>query len=126
MIAVEEPGVSLRFAGRRSGSEKGGSLERLAAEACSPLTAQQVIIPSTALRRRVELACADRQGICANIDFSYLAQWLWKQIGQLVDIEDQSPFSPGLLVWRVFERLGDRYLKEMKDEFKRLGSAFFL
>ena len=25
-----------------------------------------------------------------------------------------------------FDRLGDRYLKEMKDEFKRLGSAFFL
>ncbi len=25
-----------------------------------------------------------------------------------------------------FEQLGDRYLKEMKDEFKRLGSAFFL
>jgi len=25
-----------------------------------------------------------------------------------------------------FERLGDRYLKEMKDEFKRMGSAFFM
>ena len=25
-----------------------------------------------------------------------------------------------------FERLGERYFKEMKDEFKRLGSAFFL
>lgn len=25
-----------------------------------------------------------------------------------------------------FERLGDRYLKEMKEEFKRMGSAFFL
>ena len=25
-----------------------------------------------------------------------------------------------------FEQLGDRYLKEMKEEFKRLGSAFFL
>ena len=25
-----------------------------------------------------------------------------------------------------FDKLGDRYLKEMKDEFKRLGSAFFL
>ena len=25
-----------------------------------------------------------------------------------------------------FEKLGDRYLKEMKAEFKRLGSAFFL
>ena len=25
-----------------------------------------------------------------------------------------------------FERLGDRYLKEMKDKFKQLGSAFFM
>ena len=25
-----------------------------------------------------------------------------------------------------FERLGDRYLMEMKDEFKRMGSAFFM
>ncbi len=25
-----------------------------------------------------------------------------------------------------FERLGDRYLKEMKDDFKRMGSAFFM
>ena len=25
-----------------------------------------------------------------------------------------------------FEHLGERYFKEMKDEFKRLGSAFFL
>jgi len=25
-----------------------------------------------------------------------------------------------------FERLGDRYLKEMKDEFKRMGSAFLM
>lgn len=83
-------------------------LDRLDDEACSPFTAQQVIVPSTALRRRVELACADRRRICANIEFSYLAQWLWTQIGQLVDIQDQSPFSPALLAWRVFEVLGDR------------------
>lgn len=25
-----------------------------------------------------------------------------------------------------FDRLGDRYLKEMKDEFARMGSAFFM
>jgi hypothetical protein len=59
------------------------------ARTCSPLTAQQVIIPSTAVRRRVELACADRQGICANIEFSYLAQWLWTQIGRLVEIQER-------------------------------------
>ena len=33
-------------------------LDRLDDESCSPFTAQQVIVPSTALRRRVELACA--------------------------------------------------------------------
>jgi hypothetical protein len=52
------------------------------AETGSPFMAQQVIIPSTAVRRRLELACADRQGICANVEFSYLAQWLWTQIGR--------------------------------------------
>ncbi len=82
-------------------------LFRLAQESCSPFTAQQVIIPSTAVRRALELACADRHGICANIEFSYLAQWLWTQIGQLIEIQEQSPFAPTLLAWRVFEILGD-------------------
>jgi exodeoxyribonuclease V gamma subunit len=82
-------------------------LDRLANETGSPFTAQQVIVPSTAVRRRVELACADRQGICANVEFSYLAQWLWTQIGHLVEIREQSPFAPVLLAWRVFELLGD-------------------
>jgi exodeoxyribonuclease V gamma subunit len=82
-------------------------LDRLASENCSPLTAQQVIIPSAAVRRRVELAGADRHGICAHVDFSYLGQWLWTQIGHLVDVQDVSPFSPALLTWRVFEILGD-------------------
>ncbi len=82
-------------------------LVRLAQESCSPFTAQQVIIPSTAVRRALELACADRHGICANIEFSYLAQWLWTQIGQLIEIQEQSPFAPTLLAWRVFEILGD-------------------
>ncbi|WP_300321056.1 exodeoxyribonuclease V subunit gamma [Accumulibacter sp.] len=83
-------------------------LDRLAGEARSPFAAQQVLVPSTAVRRRIELACADRQGICANVEFSYLAQWLWAQIRQLVDVQDISPFSPALLSWRLFEILGER------------------
>ncbi len=93
-------------------------LERLASENCSPLTAQQVIIPSAAVRRRVELAGADRHGIFAHIDFSYLGQWLWTQIGRLVDVQDVSPFSPALLTWRVFEILGDA---SFTGEYARLA-----
>ncbi|HPP47270.1 MAG TPA: exodeoxyribonuclease V subunit gamma, partial [Accumulibacter sp.] len=83
-------------------------LDRLAAEECAPLFAQQVIVPSTALRRHLELACADRFGICANIDFSFLAQWLWARIAQLVDVEQSSPFATSWLTWRIYEIFGER------------------
>lgn len=108
-------------------------LDQLAGESCSPFAAQQVIVPSTAVRRRIELACADRYGICANVDFSFLAQWLWAQIGQLIEIREQSPFSPAVLAWRIFEILGDdpftgdqprlaRYLRDA-DPVMRLDLA---
>ncbi|MBL8398644.1 MAG: exodeoxyribonuclease V subunit gamma [Candidatus Accumulibacter sp.] len=83
-------------------------LERLATEDGSPMVAQQVIVPSSAIRRHLELVCADRHGICANIDFSFLAQWLWSQIARWVPVEQTSPFTPALLGWRIFEILGDR------------------
>ena len=83
-------------------------LDRLAAEECAPLVAQPVIVPSSALRRHLELACADRFGICANIDFSFLAQWLWARIAQLVNVEQSSPFAPDWLAWRIYEIFGER------------------
>lgn len=82
-------------------------VDRLADEDCPPLTAQQVIIPSSALRRQVELACADSLGIGANIEFSYLGEWLWRQISRLIDVEAESPFAPSLLTWRVYEVFAD-------------------
>ena len=82
-------------------------LDRLAGERCPPLTAQEVIIPSSALRRRVELACADHLGIGANLRFSYLGEWLWQQISRLIEIDGESPFSPTVLVWRIHEVFGD-------------------
>lgn len=82
-------------------------LAHLAAEQPGPFGVREIIIPSTALRRSVELAVAEREGVAANLRFSYLAQWLWGQIGKVVDVGAQSPFAPPVLAWRVFERLGD-------------------
>ncbi|MGA7817343.1 exodeoxyribonuclease V subunit gamma, partial [Caballeronia sp.] len=42
-----------------------------------PFERQAIIVPSAAVRRRLELDMATRFGICANMEFSYLAQWLW-------------------------------------------------
>jgi len=85
-----------------------GLLDALADPPPSPFEAQQVIVPSLAVRRKAELALADRFGICANVDFSFLGAWLWRQIGRLVPVAEASPFTPAILAWRIFEILGDR------------------
>ncbi|ANQ87018.1 DNA helicase [Azoarcus olearius] len=76
-------------------------LERLAAERPGPFGKRHVVVPSSALRRDVELAVAEHEGVCANVEFSYLAQWLWTQIGHVVEVPARSPFAPALLAWRV-------------------------
>lgn len=76
-------------------------LDRLGAEQPGPFGQRQVVVPSSALRRKVELAMADREGVCANLRFDYLAQWLWAQIGRVVPVAERSPFSPALLAWRI-------------------------
>lgn len=82
-------------------------LQRLDEKGPDPFSAQQIIVPSTAIGRKIELTIADRHGICANVEFSYLGQWLWKQIACIVDVERDSPFAPEVLAWRVYEALGD-------------------
>jgi exonuclease V gamma subunit len=55
-------------------------LQRLDADPPADVfTAEQVIVPSAALRRHLSLAVADARGICANLHFDFLAQWLWQQ-----------------------------------------------
>ncbi|WP_141715585.1 exodeoxyribonuclease V subunit gamma, partial [Burkholderia contaminans] len=67
-----------------------------------PWAPQQVIVPSAALRRRLELDIAARNGVCANVEFTYLAQWLWAQIGHVMEVPKRSPFAPDRLVWRCY------------------------
>jgi exodeoxyribonuclease V gamma subunit len=51
---------------------------------------------------------ATRHGVCANVEFAYLAQWLWRQIGKVVPgIEAESPFAAPVLAWRIFQILSE-------------------
>ncbi|CAN0619696.1 RecBCD enzyme subunit RecC [Burkholderia multivorans] len=70
-----------------------------------PWAPQQIIVPSAALRRRLELDIAERHGVCANVGFTYLAQWLWAQIGRVLNVPARSPFAPDRLVWRCYRLL---------------------
>ncbi len=71
-----------------------------------PFASQTIIVPSAAVRRRLELDMAARFGICANVDLCYLAQWLWARIGGVLPVPEHSPFAPDRLVWRCFRLLG--------------------
>ncbi len=83
-------------------------LTRLDASGSSAFTADQVIVPSTAVHRSLTLALAQAHGICANVEFSYLAPWLWRQMSRLLPaVAPESPFLPAVLTWRVNAALGD-------------------
>ena len=83
-------------------------IDRLGEGRGSVFTADQLIVPSAAVRRSLTLAIADHAGICANVQFGFLANWLWQQIGRLVPtVAEESPFTPVALAWRVFSAFGD-------------------
>lgn len=68
----------------------------------------QVVVPSAAVQRHLTLAMADAHGICANIEFVYLARWLWQQVARVVEeVAAESPFDPAALAWRVYSAFGD-------------------
>ncbi len=94
-------------------------LDACARAPASPFVAEQIIVPSSALRGDLTLAMAARYGICANVEFSFLAQWMWRQIARLVPtVSAQSPFASPVLVWRIFDLFGDA---AFSAEFPRLS-----
>ena len=84
-------------------------LQRLHATAPQDaFAAEQVLVPSAALRRHLSLAIADARGICANVQFGFLAQWLWLQVARVVPgVGEDSPFAAPALAWREHAAIGD-------------------
>lgn len=86
-------------------------LARLSAEHPEPLTPQWVIVPSAAVRRHIELEIARRQGVCANLEFRYLGQWLWQTVARHIAAPDRAPLDPARLAWAVYHQLDQPALR---------------
>lgn len=84
-----------------------------------------VLVPSQAIARALSLALADRAGVCANVQFEFLARWLWRQIAQVVPgVATSSPFAVEPLTWRIYGALCDRDFLAGHPRLERyLGSA---
>lgn len=72
-----------------------------------PFRPEPVLVPGAALRRRLELDWARHYGVCANVAFGFLAQWVWQVLRQVVPVAAASPFAPELLAWRLYRLLGE-------------------
>ncbi|MCL4739427.1 MAG: exodeoxyribonuclease V subunit gamma [Burkholderiaceae bacterium] len=83
-------------------------LERLAAHGDDPFEPDTVVVPSAAVQRRLTLAIARAHGVCAGVEFGFLAQWLWRQMRRVLpQIHETSPLAPAVLAWRIYAALGD-------------------
>jgi exodeoxyribonuclease V gamma subunit len=83
-------------------------LHRLRQAPASPFDAEQLIVPGTGMRRYLELRCAQAFGISANLDFSFPAAWIWRQVtGVLGAVGEESPYSADIMRWRVLGWLHD-------------------
>src|SRR3972149_6557351 len=98
-------GINIVFSNRFEVLEK-ILLAELARCPIDPFEAQQVVVPSTAISRRLQLAIALQTGICANIRFNYLGSWLWQLAkAVVVDVPESSPVDSEILTWQVLRLL---------------------
>ena len=74
----------------------------------SPFEADEVVVPSAAITRRLIIELARRQGVCANVEFSYLAGWLRKQTEHLLPkLPEAAQFDADVFAWRILAAFED-------------------
>ena len=97
-------------------------------EGGDPFAVAELIVPSAATRRWLQLAVAREHGVCANLRFSFLAQWLWRLVATQAPTTPSAPSTPSapaesplaaaVLGWRVYKAFGDT---DWIAPFPRLG-----
>lgn len=74
----------------------------------SPFEADEVIVPSAAITRRLIIELARVHGICANVHFSYLASWLWENTAALMPaLPEAAEFKAEVFAWRILAAFED-------------------
>jgi exodeoxyribonuclease V gamma subunit len=73
-----------------------------------PFVFWEIIVPSVAIRQDVVLNVARRRGVAAGLRFSFLAEWVWRNIARLVpEVARESPFAPERAVWCFYRLFQD-------------------
>ena len=74
----------------------------------SAFEADEVIVPSAAITRRLIIELSRHDGICANVNFSYLARWLWQHTARLMaELPESAQFDADVFAWRILAAFDD-------------------
>ncbi len=74
----------------------------------SVFEADEVIVPSAAITRRLIIELARRHGVCANVNFTYLASWLRRQTAHLLPkLPESALFDADVFAWRILAAFED-------------------
>ena len=64
---------------------------------------EQVVTPSRAMARWVNLQLAQHSGIAANINYSLPASWIWNLISHILeDVPEEDPLGRASSSWKIF------------------------
>ena len=80
--------------------------ENVAVPLASPLDKEVIVVQSKGMERWISMQLAQRQGICANIQFPYpnhFVQDIFRKI--LPDLPERSPFEPATMTWKIMKLL---------------------
>jgi exodeoxyribonuclease V gamma subunit len=82
-------------------------LRRADARKPAPGQPEQFVVPTLGYARWLTRRFARHRGICANVRFDFLAQYLWRLFAAVVpDIQRHSPFDSEVMTLRCFQQLG--------------------
>jgi len=82
--------------------------EHIANDTRPVLEPVRILVPTAAMQRYLTLDLARNQGIAANLQFDYLAQWLWEQMGKILPARSKrASYDASILVWHIYGHLSE-------------------
>jgi len=105
-------------------------IKNIQPEQVNVLSTETILVQNPGIKRWLQLQISQNQGIAANLEFPLPTRFIWFMYQCLFEAPDLSEYEPGVLRWRIFERLEKlqseagfssirRYLEDDSSDIKR-------
>ncbi len=86
------------------------------------LAPEVVVVQNSGMARYLSLQLADKQGISANMNFLFPAEFMWQVLKDVLpELSEQDPSAPAVTRWRLFELLLEESQAADEKDFPELA-----